>query len=209
MKHGYNTIAAALASPVDYPALLDSLLDSDSVAVVADEFFVTQYSLLAELIRIPFQRGIAHITILVTDADYRKHHDKLRETLNNAGLNEVDIQLHHADKRENLSFLTISADGDAIGINRVLVDADYVLLVQEFGRLDKDAHERFAFYPRFADANTIERNKTQNKKHQKQLVQESDNVANELSIGLFLEYKRGANNHFSYVCRHNVTRTRV
>lgn len=146
-------ISAALASPKGYPPLSQAVFPDDRVVVVPDEFAVSQPQILAEMVDVLLEAGVdaRDIAVMLTESDERKHGAAFRAAFSGFS---VRIPVHHPALRQDLALLATDERDEPIAINREIVDADLVLLVQRKpsrGAADRNS----ALYPRFADANTI------------------------------------------------------
>ena len=199
----HATAAAALAEPLGYPPLVESLFPGDQIALVPDAFVASQYELLIELVGELLRPGMEpeNITLLLTEEDCREHGPALRVALEAAGQAAVRLVVHRPSLRQDLAMLAVSTAGQAIAVNRQLVDADFVLLVQEVGAAQAESAGESAFFPRFADAETIQRHRTAGKGHGKQLTREMAAAIRELGAGLVLEYFR-ENGQLAFTARH-------
>lgn len=151
----------ALDQPAGFPPLSQSVVPGDKV-VVALEAAVPDYdAVVAAVVQSVIQGGAlpADITVLRTLDDEHAEAPDPRALLAPEIRKDVKLQTHDPEHREQLSFLTSTPKGRPIYLNRLLCDADLVVLVgcmrPEHAVIYHGA--RGALYPTFSDAATQRR----------------------------------------------------
>lgn len=142
----YSTIAAALASPLDYPPLCESVFPGDRVIVVPDRFAATQPLLVAEVVTEILKTGLepGNIGVALPVEEEKSRAALLRKNLPTG----VECFIHRSDQRADLALIAVDERGRPMAVNRRIVDADFLLL------LEKSGAREGSLIPRFADHDT-------------------------------------------------------
>jgi nickel-dependent lactate racemase len=156
-----ESLAASLEDPLNFPSLAKALVPGDRVAIVPDAVLPRERELVAELIRWLTERSVEpeKIALLQTsdeeDAGCFEVFEELPKEIDRA----VRRVTHDPQKKESLSILATDDAGLPITMNRSLVEADVVLPIGRFlGRYTNGYYGlNSPLYPRFSDAETIER----------------------------------------------------
>ena len=124
-------IRAALATPLDFPSLVQVCVPGDRVVVALDRHTPCAAELIAEIWRMLDQRGVnaAGIQILQPAALDRVPLVDPRNLLPEPICREVQWTVHDPTDERRLTYMAATARGERIYMARELVDADVVLSV--------------------------------------------------------------------------------
>ena len=154
-------LAAALDSPLGFPALAQAIVPGDRIVAALDSSAPQSGVLLAGLIEYLIESGAepANLTVLRTQADSEADREDPRESLPESWREQVALEIHDPADKAQLGLLGSSHDGRSIYLNRTLLDAD---LVVPLGCLRAGEtlgyHGRHGgLFPAFADQKTLER----------------------------------------------------
>ncbi len=154
-------VSAALAEPLDFPSLHQSVVPGDRVAIALHSEVPQAAVVVAALVSNLLEAGVdaADICIVHAGADESGIKGALRTELAEAIRDSIEIIRHDPHHRDALSYLAANHDGEPIYVNRRLFDADVVLpigcirLPSTPGYLGVNA----TLYPTFSDATTLDR----------------------------------------------------
>ncbi len=154
-------VSAALAEPLDFPALRQSVVPGDRVAIALESEVPQAASIASSVISNLLDAGVApaDICIVRTGADQDGFDTRLRADLPETARDSIEIVCHDPQHRDALSYLAANHDGEPIYVNRRLVDADVVLPIGCL-RLPKTPGYfgvSGTLYPTYSDAATIDR----------------------------------------------------
>lgn len=151
-------VRAALADPIDFPALSRTVLPDDRVAIAVEAGLPCAPELVAGVVSALTDVGTPPELISIVRASGDKAVSD-RQLLNHidAGVAERLTLIEHDSKtRENLSFLGASKEDEPLFVNRALCDADVVIPIGSIQH-----HDRFgclgvhhSWFPTFADQET-------------------------------------------------------
>jgi nickel-dependent lactate racemase len=152
---------AALAAPIDYPALAQCTTPGDRVVVALDRGLPQAAEVTAAVVHALVNAGVDAdgITVLETQADQLAGAGDPRRLLSPALQKRVALVVHDPDDRRELAYLAADEAGEPILINRAMHEADVVLPVgclrseQSAGYFDIHG----VVYPTFSDTKTLQR----------------------------------------------------
>lgn len=166
-------VAAALADPLEFPALAQATAPDDRVAIAIGDNVPQIDAIVAGVVH-ELKQGYAEAKdiTLVLPSGMRPPVELLSESDREA----VRIHVHQADQRDQLAYLAAARDGEPIYFSKVLADADIVIPIGAFR-----ADQTLAYYgvhsglfPTFADVDTQRRFREYRNnadRHQRQLRQ--------------------------------------
>src|SRR6266545_2175653 len=123
-------VAAALETPVGFPALRRALTPEDHVAVVVDEQ-VPQLSRLLPPILEHLTRAEVRpeaVTLLCPASSAQTWVDELPDAFE-----EVRVEVHDPSDRKRLAYLATTKQGRRVYLNRTVVDAEQVVVLTRRG----------------------------------------------------------------------------
>lgn len=149
-----RAVEDALASPVEFPALRQSIVEGDHVAIALDGSTPSAAAIVDTLIGALLADGVTadHLTV-VTDTPQTA-----------AGLSELEesrgvtVEIHDPADEEQLCFAGLTKAERELRVNRTLFEADLVLPVTTEHVGDRaDGGPYDGVFPRFFDRETVER----------------------------------------------------
>jgi nickel-dependent lactate racemase len=154
-------VSAALAAPMDFPSLRQTVVSGDRVAIALQSEVPQAAVIVAALVSILLEAGVdsADICIVHAGADENDTESALRRELPEAVRDSIEIVRHDPTHRDALSYLAANHDGEPIYVNRRLVDADVVLPIGSIRLPGTPGYFGVSatLYPTFSDATTIDR----------------------------------------------------
>jgi nickel-dependent lactate racemase len=155
-------VAAALETPIGFPALRRALTPDDHVTIVVDEQLPRLNELLVPILEHVLQARVAPsaITLLLStpeETDTAATGQPHWLTALPAPLQAVQCRLHAPGDRKQLSYLATTKGGRRLYLNRAAVDADQVVVLSGRGydpRLGYSGAEG-SLFPAFSDDATI------------------------------------------------------
>lgn len=130
--HAGAAMANALAKPIQFPPLIESVVPGDHVTVAIDPDVPQADSIVVAVVESLRVAGVASrdITLLfATDLAHASNgHPAAIETLLPADTRgEIRIVYHDPAKREDLSYLAATERGRGVYLHRAICDADFVV----------------------------------------------------------------------------------
>jgi nickel-dependent lactate racemase len=187
-------VAAALAQPLEYPALAQTATPGDRVVVALGPGLPQIAQITSAIVETLMAAGVDAdgITILRSQAEFAESDDPLRLILPPTR-ERIRLASHDPASRRNMAYLAASGGGQPILLNRLLTDADVVLPVscvqQEKCAGYFGIHT--IIYPEFSDHPTQARFRKHDRfignGHHRELVQEVNNVAWLLGINFSVQ----------------------
>ena len=154
-------LAAAVAAPLDFPPLAQSVFPGDRVVLAVEEGVPQAAAIVEAVVRALLDAGSepGDICVLQATADADFSAAELQKRFPERDGRGVEVVVHDAKTREGLSYLAADEAGEPIYINRRLFDADVVLPI---GCLRLDTSLGYygvngTLYPAFSDLPTQER----------------------------------------------------
>ncbi len=123
-------VAAAVASPLDFPPLAQAVVPGDRVLIALDRDTPEAARVVASLWSVLEQAGVRAADVLILHpADLRRGRPAdPRASLPASVQSEMGWKLHHPEE-DQVGYLATTAGGDRIYLGRDLLDADLVLCV--------------------------------------------------------------------------------
>ena len=122
-------LAAALADPLDFPPLQDAVVPGDRVVLAVDPALPEPSIILEALANALRGRygDDVHITALIASASGAG-----AAAAEFQGPRDVEVVRHDPEDRESIAYLASTAAGRRIYLNRLAVDADFLIAVGAF-----------------------------------------------------------------------------
>ena len=144
----------ALMDPIDFPPISQAIVSGDRVAVALDPNLPSLFDVVRGILRAIGQTEAESIEIVLTDEAC----DETLEQLGRVAGGKARLSIHDCTDRSSLRYLAADQAADPIYLNRVLVDADFVLPVASGRPLDLSGrHDVTGVYPSFTDSNSRHR----------------------------------------------------
>jgi hypothetical protein len=124
-----GAVAAALAEPLGYPPLIQSIVPDDRVVIALAGGVPQGEAIVSQVVRSVIEGGSspADVTLLVADTVVRGQEDRLNSLA--ADWPDVRRLVHDPADRREMAFLARTSDQMQVMLNRALVDADVVVSV--------------------------------------------------------------------------------
>jgi nickel-dependent lactate racemase len=146
-------VMSALASPLDYPPLAESVVPGDRVAIAVDAAVPQVVDVVRGAVEALASSGVDRDAMVIVAASSELAAACRGEFAGN-GAGGVQVVLHDPDDEKNLCFVGLSRRREPVVVNRAIFDADLVLSIG-CARLHGGAYD--AIYPRFSATSAIER----------------------------------------------------
>lgn len=203
-----GAVAAALAEPLDYPPLRRAITPADRVVLALEEGLPRAAEVVAAVIACLIQSGVdpAGLTVLRTQADAARGMPDPCRLLPTPLGRQVTLATHDPGNRQCLAYLAASDRGNAILLNRAIVDADIVLPIGCLGNhqtaIDHGIHG--AVFPAFSDQKTVQRFRSAEfhdarRPRKKSRVQECDEVGWLLGLNFTIQLVPGPGDEVLHV----------
>ena len=149
---------AALQAPLDFPPMSAAIVPDDRIALAVDP----NSPQLAEVIRGVLQAIAATdagaVDIVFWDEATDQTISLLRQVVGDA----ATVSRHQADVRSELRYLAADEAGDPVYLDRMVVDADFVLPIISQRAMDRASqHDLTGVFPSLADSATRNRHQIQ------------------------------------------------
>jgi nickel-dependent lactate racemase len=198
---------AALAEPIDYPALARCITPADHVVLTLDHGLPQAAQVTAAIIGDLVAAGLDPdgITVLRSPADLGVGASDPCRLVPSPLRQRITRLVHDPADRRQLAYLAASESGEAILIHRALHEADVVLPV---GCLRAEELAGYfgihsPIFPTFSDAKTIQRFRSagllNGRGRRREMVAEVDHVAWLLGVNFTIQVVPAAGNHVLHV----------
>lgn len=148
-------VAAALATPENYPALASAVTSDDRVTIALGPGVPQAEAVIAGIVYTLAEGDVAEnrITILQTAEEAGRSGRDVMAGLPDHARRRIQLAVHDPADRKSLSYLAADAQGQPIYFNRHLCDADLVIPVGCLRTSDGPGHSGVSvgIYPTFAD----------------------------------------------------------
>lgn len=145
----FEATLSALRAPVDYPALTEAIVPGDTVAVAVDPNTPQVLRILSAVMQLLQETDAETISVVVNDEALPSTMQAISEVVGDS----ATVEIHHPSNREALRFLGPDISAHPIYLNRLLVDADFVLPITSGRCGDLDYHsDLHGFFPAFSDS---------------------------------------------------------
>ena len=147
-------VTNALSNPIEFPSLDLAIIAGDHVALAVDPNVPNLAEVLKSIIEFLTNTDAGRVDVVLWEEATDETVETLRKELKSA----TSVTKHAACDREQLRYMGADAGGEAVYLNRLLVDADFVLPVVCSRLLDKRLNNDISgIYPSFADSATRNR----------------------------------------------------
>jgi nickel-dependent lactate racemase len=152
---------SALAEPLEYPPLARSTTPGDQVCIAIEQGVPRAGEIVAGVVQALVSAGVSAdgITVLRTREDAQTGNGDPARWLDGEVAKRITIADHDPSRRDRLGYLAATRSGQAILLNRAIVDADVVLPVgcihNGWGAWDHGIYG--AIFPTFSDNRTLMR----------------------------------------------------
>lgn len=122
----------ALSRPIEHPPLARSIVPGDRVALAVDRYLSHAPEVLGAVIDELLEHGIDAADVTVVEPEAAAHSAIAASATvppSRRGAAAVRYEVHEPQNRTHLSYLTNSASGRPIYLNRTLLDADVIVTV--------------------------------------------------------------------------------
>lgn len=143
---------AALASPLDFPALSDAVVPGDRVALAVDPNVPSIDKVVAGVLSAIRNTEAGEIDVVLWDEANSQTIDSIK-----AAAPGCQVVIHQCDSRAELSYLAADAAADPIYLNRHLVEADLVLPIIAVRSGDQSESDVTGIFPMLTDSATRHR----------------------------------------------------
>ncbi len=179
-----EAIESALAEPLGFPPLVQSVMPGDKVTIALAPGVPQAAIMVAHTVAVLLHAGLsaADLTLVCTQADAETQSLDPLSLVAPQVRQQIDVQVHHPWQRESLSYLAASADARPIYIHRAIHDADLVISIGCLRLEDSLGYHGVAgsVFPEFSDADSLARYrapKSVRPQNHDRLNRESDEVS--------------------------------
>lgn len=149
---------AALQTPLDFPPLSAAIVPGDRVALAVDPNIPQIVEVIRGVLQAIQATAAGVIDIVLWDEATDETLAAIRREFGDA----ASVSRHQTDQRSELCYLAADEAGDAIYLDRVVVDADFVLPIISNRAMDRFCkHDLTGVYPSLADSATRNRHLVQ------------------------------------------------
>ncbi|MGB7347624.1 MAG: hypothetical protein WBD20_25600 [Pirellulaceae bacterium] len=146
----------ALQSPLEFPSIEAAIVDGDRVALAVDPNVPQVCEVLTGILKTLAMTEAGGVDIVLWDEASDATMDAVREIAGNA----ATVHRHDSCHRESLRYLAADKEATPIYLNRLLVDADFVLPVVSSRTMDAlGGHDLTGVFPSLADSATRHRHR--------------------------------------------------
>jgi hypothetical protein len=153
-KQAFN----ALQRPDDFPPIEAAIVPGDRVAIAVDPNVPAVVEVIQGTMKALGQTDASEIDIVLWDEASEETLAAIQEEVGES----TRVVRHQSSHRESLRYLAADDDADPIYLNRLLVDADFVLPIVAGRPLDASSnHDLTGVFPHFADSTSRNRHRAQ------------------------------------------------
>jgi nickel-dependent lactate racemase len=150
--HPAAAMVRALAAPLDYPPLVESIVPGDRVAIAVETGVPLAIEVVRGAVDALADAGVDPETCsIVTASDALAQ--SLRAELNGSGAGVSQVVLHDPDDEKDLCFFGINRRREPLVVNRTIFEADLLLPI---GRSQPHGGAYASLFPQFSSTATIE-----------------------------------------------------
>ena len=161
MQDPAAAVREALSRPIGFPALRESVVSSDRVAVTLEDGLVQPVEVVTGIVQelLAAQIEPAHITLIRSARDAHLWRGDLTRKLPEDVRTLIQVRVHDPTDRADLCLLNVAHDDRPIYLNREIVEADLVLPVGMFRPRGSRGYlgVQGTWFPAFADQETQQR----------------------------------------------------
>ncbi|MGF1581761.1 MAG: lactate racemase domain-containing protein [Gemmataceae bacterium] len=149
-----GAVRQALDDPFEFPPLARAITPDDRIAIVVDETVPQLTKVLIPLLEYLVEAGInpeAISLVCYPPSTQQPWLDDLPESLE-----DIQIEIHDAKDRQQLSYLSTTTRGRRLYLNRTVVDADQLIVLTRVGFDPVDGYRgsELALFPDLCDEET-------------------------------------------------------
>jgi nickel-dependent lactate racemase len=148
-----GAVAAALASPLDFPPLEQAVVPGDRVVLALGADVPCARAVVGALLETLLRRGVEPGAITILRPETAAAQSKDLALIERS----VKVVTHQPGNREQLAYLAATADGKPVYLNRALCDADMVVPITCLHSGSDSGSYAAGIYPTFSDQVAIER----------------------------------------------------
>ncbi len=208
LENPAKAVAAVLAEPLDYPPLARGVTPSDRVVLALEEGVPQAGEIVAAVIAALMAAGVDPdgVMVLRSLADVSRGVPDPCRFLPETLRKRVKLATHDPENRDRLAYLTLSARGEPLLLNRAIVEADMVLPIGCLSSRKAAFYHGIhaAVFPTFADRATLDRFRLEELRHTRQSakrerVHECDEVGWLLGLNFTIQVVPGAGDEILHV----------
>ena len=175
-------VAVAVADPLDFPALSESIFPGDRITLALDGGVACSDRVVAGVIHCLLEARVApgDITVLRVEETGPSSDAALRECLPESVREEIAIVTHDPRDEDSLHYLATSQAGEPIYFHSALCDADVVIPISALRFSDSPGYAGIngGLFPAFADESSQKRfRQASNPSERQQALREEANEA--------------------------------
>ncbi len=180
----------ALEAPIDFPPMSAAIVPGDRVALAVDPNVPQLKQVIQGILASLSHTGAEAVDIVLWDEATDATIDSLRQQFGET----ASITRHQCADRSSLRYLAADEAGEAIYLNRLVVDADFVLPVIAHRTMDRICrHDLTGVYPSMSDSATRHRHRIQMSQPETEIKERNeDQVPWLLGINLIVSVKATA-----------------
>ncbi len=151
-------ITEQLDAPIDYPPIMDGVLDGDIIAIALEDDVPDGTAIALSVVEYLLQRDVAPSQISVVVGSGRS--SQVAEIVQqfSAKHPEIRVIIHDPKHQESHAYVAASDSADPIYVQRELIDADVTIPIYCLRTVDcPNASDMFGIAPNFTDAATQNR----------------------------------------------------
>jgi len=203
-----QAVTQALAEPLEYPALSQSILSGEHVVIALESGVPQASEVIGAVVRALVEGGVDPdgITLLRTQSDAQAGLGDPASWIDSTVRNRMKLVTHDPTARPAMAYLAATESGEPIHLNRVLTDADVVLPVECVQGRTAGSFRRVTshVYPTFSDQRTLLRfraveSRTGQAAQRKQLAQEVRHVGWLLGLTFTVQIVPGSGEQILHV----------
>lgn len=185
-----STLQRALSAPIDFPPIGAAIVPGDRVALAVDPNIPQLRDVLAGVIDVLSKTEAGAIDIVLWD----EATDATLAAVTDEFTSVASVSRHRCDDRSALRYLGADEAGDAIYLNRVIVDADLALPIIAHRNMDPVCqHDLTGVYPALSDSATRYRHRLQMSRPEEEVSERNeDQVRWLLGVNVMVAVKANA-----------------
>lgn len=151
-------ITEQLNAPIDYPPIMDGVLDGDKIAIALEDDVPDGTAIALSVVEYLLQRDVAPSQISVVVGSGRS--SQVAEIVQHFSTKhpEIRVIIHDPKHQESHAYVAASDSADPIYVQRELIDADVTIPIYCLRTVDcPNASDMFGIAPNFTDAATQNR----------------------------------------------------
>ena len=152
-----QSMRQALSEPEDFPAVCEAIVEGDRIVIAVDPNLPDLIACVVGALDAIASQNAGQIDVLLGEDGSPEILERLQVSV----ADQATVHLHDPDNSEMLGYLAASEAADPIYLNRLLLEADFVLplaIARPSGALDPSS-ETGGIFPQFADRNSQQRHR--------------------------------------------------